>query len=117
MLSETLAAHLRKTWSYDGLEVVGVSADGVTATVPPSFPISELCMDVGNPDTFDAVVSLQTSPKVLLEITPAVSPSRESHGGWLASIVVAAIAVACWMCRSHLVSLYDSNLMNASFAF
>jgi hypothetical protein len=54
--TKQLAAYLREVWSYDGLEVKAISSESVLSAVGPSFPISELCMDDGDPSTYDANV-------------------------------------------------------------
>lgn len=71
MTTDRLAAHLRQTWSYEGLEVVGISDTAVTVAVGPVFPVSELCMDVCDPALFDAaIVLLFATSGCRLVITP-----------------------------------------------
>lgn len=71
MTTERLAEHLRQTWSYEGLEVVGTSDTAVTVAVGPTFPVSELCMDVCDPTLFDAAIVLLWLPAgCRLVITP-----------------------------------------------
>ena len=92
-----LATHLRRTWSYDGLEVRAESSKVVVAAVGPTFPISELCMDVCDPESFDATVVLKhTTSGSILELTPGHNRAT-ALVGWrvlVCTAVAAALAIA-----------------------
>jgi len=90
-MTTQLAAHLRENWSYDGLQVTGVACDTVVATVGPSFPVSELVVDVGNPDTFDATVTLHNDMQI--RITPHRSPPAKRLRPLRALLACVAAAV------------------------
>ena len=78
-MTSILATHLRDVWSYDGLEVVAISGSMVSASIGPTFPISEFCMDVCDPVSFDASVDVvYTSTGTKLEITRGVRQSPEA---------------------------------------
>lgn len=86
MVSSTaaLAQYLRDTWSYDGLEVKATSSETVVAALGPSFPISELCMDIGNPDKFDATICSKVEQgNLTLIIKPGDLPRPPSHLAWM----------------------------------
>ncbi len=96
-MTATLAAHLRAVWSYDGLEVTAASATAVTATLGPTFPIGELCVDVCDPTTFDAVVELVHGPNAtVLTITPTRTPDPPARGSAITWVLVVALLVALW---------------------
>lgn len=102
MTTERLAAHLRNTWSYEGLEVIGTSDVAVTVSVGPTFPVSELCMDVCDPALFDAAVALAFAPSgCRLVITPTRRGQSAPSAVWpvvkalvLAAAVTAALLLA-----------------------
>lgn len=54
---DTVAEHLRDTWTHQGLEVRGCSKDRVTVAVGPVFPVSRLCADVAA--RFDAEIMFE----------------------------------------------------------
>ena len=106
-MTEALAQHLRDVWSYEGLEVTGVSPSAVSAAVGPRFPISELCMDVGSPDRFDAVVTMNTNPTgVVLTIEPCREPPVPSLT--LPVLVAAVLSVVGAASMPRLVALVSN---------
>ena len=95
-MTSILATHLRDVWSYDGLEVVAISGSMVSASIGPTFPISEFCMDVCDPVSFDASVDVvYTSTGTKLEITPRRAPEPPKRSWSLVAVLVAGVAVAC----------------------
>ena len=110
-MTEALAAHLRANWSYDGLEVTGRSPVAVQVTVGPTFPISELCMDVCDPDTFDAIVTMTNSMDgVQLVLEPKTTPSPKLFA-W--PIVLTAVGAAISLAAPTLIKLYP-RLVNST---
>lgn len=96
-MTEQLASFLRDNWSYEGLEVTGVSQTAVTASIGPNFPISELVMHVGDPGTFDATIDITTLPTgAALKIRPTAAPAKtfNSLNSVAATIGMAACVVA-----------------------
>lgn len=105
-MTEALAAHLRANWSYDGLEVTGRSPVSVQVTVGPTFPISELCMDVCDPDSFDAIVTMTNSTDgVQLVLEPKTKPSP-TIPMW--PLVMTAVGVVVSLAAPTLIKLYPS---------
>ena len=94
-MTTELAEHLREIWSYDGLQVVATSATVVKAEVGPRFPVSELCMDVCDPATFNADVAvLHEVHGTVLTVTPRRSPSKKTVGAWWLWVALSAAAAA-----------------------
>lgn len=95
-MTAQLAEHLRSVWSYDGLQVVATSASVVKAEVGPTFPVSELCMDVCDPDTFNADVAvIHSAAGTVLQITPRRTPETAQRWGlWVWALLIAALAAA-----------------------
>lgn len=96
-MTDALAQCLRDNWSYEGLEVTGVSQREVTATVGPGFPISELVMHVGDPGTFNAVIEMTT---LATGAALAVRPGSEHTGARSnvpLAVAVAAAAALAWV--------------------
>jgi len=96
-MTAALAAHLREVWSYDGLEVTAASATAVTAALGPTFPIGELCVDVCDPTSFDAVVELVHGyAATVLTITPTRTPDPPARGSTMAWVLVAVLVAVLW---------------------
>ena len=100
--TKELAAYLREVWSYDGLEVKAISSESVIAVVGPSFPISELCMDVGDPCGYDANVVLKLEDNTAtLVITPLLQ--TRPRRAWLAILLCMVLAtVSSYLAIPHL---------------
>lgn len=96
-MTDKLAQCLRDNWSYEGLEVTGVSAREVTATIGPGFPISELVMHIGDPGTFNAVIEMTTlATGAALTVRPGSDPTNPRGNASMAVAVAAAVALA-WL--------------------
>ena len=96
-MTDKLAQCLRDNWSYEGLEVTGVSQREVTATVGPGFPISELVMHIGDPNTFNAVIDMTTlATGAALSVRPGSDPEAPRGSVPVAAAAVVALALA-WL--------------------
>lgn len=97
-MTEALAQCLRDNWSYEGLEVTGVSQREVTATVGPGFPISELVMHVGDPGTFNAVIEMTTlATGAALTVRPGCAVAGPRSGGPVAIAIAIVALAAVWI--------------------
>jgi len=105
---ERVICHVRKVWSYGGLEVQGSSERSVNASVGPDFPVSDFCADMA--DTFDAVVVLRQSAEhgTSLVVHMGAEPGSEGPRPRLIPVTLLLVACAAAACaKLHSKWLYD----------
>ena len=90
---ESVAEHLRSTWTHEGLEVRGCGKDRVTVSVGPVFPVSRLCADVAA--RFDAEVYFEydTDQGTVL-VVQSSDEIEVRRSGWAQTIAI-TVAAAC----------------------